>query len=1007
MRDAIIYFTRIVLAVAVFSGALGGNAAVALEPQPQISITQLGHTRWTVADGAPGSIRALAQDGDGFLWIGTRTGLYRFDGVVFEDMKALDPEAAFGVAALLAARDGSIWAAYDGGRIVIVGKHGVRDVSSPIASQVFVLKMLQGRDGAVWAVLGRPHDALMRFTEGKWRPVSTDWGLPDQPVGDAVVARNGDLWVTTLDTVMVLQSGAKRFVRAGEVVGGAGLSEDPAGHIWISDDTGSHVVGRPPQVGTPGGARWVRAIFDHEGSLWAANGTGIWRARVLLPNKPASSRTPQVETFSAIQGLSANGTAPIIEDREGNIWVGTSRGLDRFRSVGVVTVPDLGAPPTFGFRLFRASDGTVYIGGANTVYRVRGAGEPVAFIEHVPETKAMCEGSDGVVWIFLIGKVFRVQNGRAEAWPAPAAPQLGISDCAVDARGVLWANGLRGGLFSLAGRTWIAHPPRNDQAWAELLITDAQRELVLFLRSGELVRADANGNPTTVLFREPVSRVGAIYQGHTSLLVDGSFGLARVKEGRVQILPAADFPWTRSAAGIVETSDRTWMITNAGVVGVDNSALAHAFDHPDTELQPTILSFIDGLPDIQNRYSYTDAALGADGRLWFATIGNVIWVDPKRLIRNALPPSVTIRSLTAQRTYTAPEKIALRPGESNISIQYTATSLSIPERIKFRYRLAGASGAWINAGARREAYFTNLAPGAYRFQVIAANSDGVWNNTGAHVDFTIPPTFLQSIWFKFLVALTLLALLWAGFTWRMRLEMGRLESLFDTRIAERERIARELHDTLLQAIQGLLLQFQSVADRFSKGGAQRKSLEAALDRAEAVLVEGRARVRELRTVAAGGGLAQALVDIAAAEIGGNELQFHLTIEGAPREIHALVCEEMRRIGEEAIRNAVRHAQATTLEALIGYERLGVRLTLRDNGIGIDNETIEFGALSGHYGLVGMRERAERIGAKFTLSSRRRQGTEVTLFVPGRTAFARRDQRLPSFLTGLWRKRLER
>ena len=235
----------------------------------------------------------------------------------------------------------------------------------------------------------------------------------------------------------------------------------------------------------------------------------------------------------------------------------------------------------------------------------------------------------------------------------------------------------------------------------------------------------------------------------------------------------------------------------------------------------------------------------------------------------------------------------------------------MPERLHFQYRLDGEDNDWVDAGNRRQVFYTRLVPGDYRFHVIASNDAGVWNRTGAVIAFTIPPTFAQSIWFKMLIAVTLVALGWLAYTVRIRQETARLQSRFNVRIAERERIARELHDTLLQGCQGLLLRFQSIANRIPPGDALRNAIEDALTRADAVLAEGRARVRDLRSVAPSGDFARSLAEAASNILDGDMPRFRLTVEGKPCALNALVGEEVQRIFEEAIRNVLKHANART------------------------------------------------------------------------------------------------
>jgi signal transduction histidine kinase len=284
-------------------------------------------------------------------------------------------------------------------------------------------------------------------------------------------------------------------------------------------------------------------------------------------------------------------------------------------------------------------------------------------------------------------------------------------------------------------------------------------------------------------------------------------------------------------------------------------------------------------------------------------------------------------------------------------------------------------------------FFTNLGPGTYTFRVIAANDQGVWNREGATLTFTIPPTFLQSIWFKLILLVLVLALIWIFYELRLRQVTTRMQGRFQARIAERERIARELHDTLLQGFQGLVLQFQAVAYGIPKGQASRKAADEALARADNVLAEGRDRVGDLRTAGGGIDLREAWQAVSDRLGERKRIAFNLSVEGSERALHPLVSEEIERIGTEAIRNAYQHSRAKTVEVVLRYHTR-FRLTVRDDGVGLPAEVAEAGSTPGHFGLLGMRERATRIGGILTIVSQKDTGTELSVTLPGRAAYAR-------------------
>lgn len=982
------------------------------------TIFQYKHTGWSVTDGAPPAVYALTQGRDGYLWVGSSTGLYRFDGIAFEHVPLRSEDAdPSRVSALLSARDGTIWVGYRSGKIATYSGSVLRLDRSVPGSDAYVMNLVETQDGAIWATLGRPDRALLRRFGGQWQEIGVDWGLPAEWLIDTLVAREGSLWVTTQQSILVLRKGARHFERVGRPDGHATVSEDPNGRIWLSDDSGTRILAGH-QAGdltgivfpTPAAARSFRARFDRQGNLWGTNGAGLFRLRspAAMRDRSRTSTTARVERFTKEDGLTSDSTASVLEDREGNIWIGTSLGLDRFRTANVVVEPNLRRRPMWGFALHTASDGAVYIGAANALYLAMPGGAPEPFVENASGTDAICGAPDGTVWAFTRDEILRIRRDEVVRQKLPMRlGSIGVLDCAVDDRNILWVNGERDGLYSFTSGRWQFHPPTGN-AWALTLVEDRHRKPLALLKSGSLVRLDQTGRPAQTLLRHDALEITTVHDGPGGLMVGGAFGLGRIDRGTLRTADRSRFPWLAEPSGLVETQNgQTWLITAGGIIGLPTTDLERAFNDRHASLRPILLSFEDGLPNINNPDGYRDAVLGGDGRIWFATITDVVWVDPARLSRNPLPPPVAIRGLDAEgRRYRNPAQLTLQRGTSSLKIQYVGLSLAIPERVRFSYRLDGVDDDWVDAGNRREAFYTNLGPGTYRFRVVAANNDGVWNHEGAKFEFTIPPTFLQSIWFKLLCLFGLGVLAWIAYALRLRQVTARLQSRFAVRIAERERIARELHDTLLQGFQGLVLRFQSVANRIPPEGGLRASIDDALDRADAVLIEGRARVRELRSDAAEVDLSQALLD-AAVDAEGDIPLVQLTVEGAPRSLHPIALEEAHRIGEEAIRNAILHARASKIEVLLTFGRRGLRMAVRDDGIGMPQAVLAAGMRVDHFGLVGMRERAERIGGSLAVTSREGRGTEVALTLSAHMAYSDRRIGLIDRLHSAWLRNRQR
>jgi signal transduction histidine kinase len=314
----------------------------------------------------------------------------------------------------------------------------------------------------------------------------------------------------------------------------------------------------------------------------------------------------------------------------------------------------------------------------------------------------------------------------------------------------------------------------------------------------------------------------------------------------------------------------------------------------------------------------------------------------------------------------------LPPLVRDLEIDYTALSLVAPEKNRFRVKLEGRDRDWKDAGTRRQAFYSDLAPRNYRFRVIAGNNSGVWNEAGASFDFSIAPAYYQTAWFRVSCVAAFLALLWALYRFRLHQVAREFNMRMEERVGERTRLARDLHDTLLQGFQGLILRLQAVDDLLPPGEAK-EELEQTLDRADEVVTESRKAVHDLRlSTVVTNDLARAVRTLGDELSNENSATFGFLVEGQVHELHPIVRDEVYRITREALRNAFSHARARHIEAeLICAERL-LRLRIRDDGEGIAPAILE-GGRPGHYGLPGMRERAAEIGAQFGYLDRHRKG----------------------------------
>ncbi len=950
----------------------------------------------------------MLQGQDGYLWLGTGSGLYRFDGVTFEPVTLPSGQRlpSENITAMLQLPDGDIWLGYySGGAGVIRDGKLINYNTRQGFPDALVYNFSLGNDGVLWAATD---DGLVRFAGGRWHALGPSWHYPGTRAQWSLIDGAGNLWVTTGERLVVLPKSAHVFLDAGLQVGdSAVLAQAPDGMLWLSDGlhgtralpglTVDHLqldLKKPPA--RTAFAQAKRMLFDKRGRLWATDALQGGIFEVTDPAHANDGHSLQPDdlnlTLDRKAGLTADFAVPLVQDREGTIWVGTNLGLNSLRQNNVVVPRTITVGPSSHFAVAADADGTVWIINAGTLFRAE-HGEPVAVVDGLPDIGSAQAAGHGLLWLF--GKeIYRVNDGRLVRLPWPDGASTATPRAmAPDLAGGLWVAFVDRGIQHFAGDAWssLQVDPRLARSEATSMAIDPHGRLWMGY-SGNRVALLA-GNATRLFTEKDGLRIGNIATINASageVLFGGGSGLARFRDGILQSISSQQAGVLGGISGIARaTNGDVWINGSKGVVRISKDALNEAFDHPGKDFDYRLFDDQDGLPGIALQENASPTAMAdSDGRLWFATNQGVAWIDPAHLHRNAVPPPVDIQSLTAmERTYLPSSALVLPRRTSSVQIAYTALSLSIPERVHFRYRLDSIDDQWLDAGTRREVFYINLGPGRHRFQVIAANDDGVWNRHGASVEFYIEPMFYQTSSFMVLCVLLGAALLLVLFLLRLRQMTLRVRDRLHERHLERERIARELHDTLLQSVQGLVLRFQAVAEKLPLESQARSMIEKALDRADDVLIEGRERVHDLRVAAHGiNSLSRALSALGEELAQGQSVDFRVIMEGAVRKLDPLVCDEVYRIGREAICNAFAHARAGAIEVEINHDPDYLRLRVRDDGVGIDQRVVDDGSKPGHWGLAGMRERAARMGATLDIWGGVDLGTEVDIRVPASVAY---------------------
>lgn len=473
------------------------------------------------------------------------------------------------------------------------------------------------------------------------------------------------------------------------------------------------------------------------------------------------------------------------------------------------------------------------------------------------------------------------------------------------------------------------------------------------------------------------------------VMIGAETGLAVLKDGISRVLSERNGLPCHAVYGLVQgDGGALWLYMGCGLVRVELADLERTLHDPAHVVGTRVYDVLDGVRPA--RAPFDKAARAPDGSLWFANGVVLQSFDPHATHEEGGTLPVHVEGLVADRKpYPLSGEVKLPALTRNVQIDYTAIALAIPQRARFRYRLEGRDQDWMDAGSRRQAFYTDLPPGTYNFRVAASMGDGRWQEASSSVGFTVLPAFYQTRWFILLVIAVVVLVLWLLFAWRLAHVKIQMRALFEERHAERERIARELHDTFLQGVQGLMLRFQSAMERIPSSEPARGLMENALDHADEVIAEGRDRVTQLRAQQRNEtDLPSALQAMGEGMARDSRVTFRFTVEGMPRNIDPAVGDEVERIAQESLVNAFRHAQATHIDVSLAYARNRLVLSIVDNGRGFDAEKVIANGPEGHWGLKGLHERATNLRAQLTVSSRAGAGTAVELVVPAAIAFRR-------------------
>lgn len=978
----------------LFFLCLAAGLPPALAQVPTPLLTDYTHTAWTELNGAPAGATKFAQGDDGWLWIASPTGLYRFDGVRFERTEQVfgHPLESSNLMALASGPGGALWVGYRTGGVSVFTKSGVHTYAEADGLQpVGALHIELAPDGAAWVAM-RDGVAVLPAGGKRFQHLGQESGLPTLGVFQILFARDGTTWVGTNSGAFFRRPGEKRFSHAWPRKALVALCELPDGTIWGNDfERGYYKIRTVPPAGNEAIRPEIEGVmmrFDRRGTMWIAHPDGLERR--LDPALPGDAS----QRLSIRDGISGPMIGAMLEDREGSFWIGTSQGIDRLRPNRLRTVPvekQLEFPA-----LVTGPAGDIWVGDyAGDLWSFNREGRIKR--EVAGKLTASHTSPDGVVWLGgMDGVVRRASSGEVTLISLPEELKaLRIHALQQDREGALWVSISAGkGVYKIVDGVWAKWG--GLQGIPDLLATSMalDHDGQLWMAHLRSLVTIVNGSKVRTLGAKDGLQLGTLMTLHpdgNQMWIGGEKGVALYRNGRLTVLKGEHGEIFRGVSGIVRMPNGDlWLHGADGLYRIAASALAAWLKDASAVAPFERFDAHDGMkghaPQLR---PVPSLKLARDGILWYATTASVGTIDPANILRNLVAPPVEVVSVTANgQRYGTPEgpMLQLPEGTRSMQVDFTALSLALPERVRLRYRLNGMDQEWQEAVGRRQAYYTNLAPGKYRFEVAGANEDGLWNSKAAALEIEIPPTFVETIWFKLLMVLIVVLLLYAAYAMRLHYLTKQMQERMLERLAERSRIARALHDTLLQSVQSLLISFDAHSRHLQEGSQERKCLDQTLDFAEKLLLEGRDQILDLRASASPESLEQTLSQFGQGLAARGAHAFDVKVNGVPRQLRQHVHDELYAIAREALFNASRYAGASRIELELDYSSDSLKVRIADNGRGLDEKVAASGQRPGHWGLVGMRERASCIGAALEIVSKPGAGTTITVDVPAKKAY---------------------
>jgi signal transduction histidine kinase/ligand-binding sensor domain-containing protein len=977
--------------------------AWALDPNRQPS--QYIRQQWIAGSTFPGgAVNAIAQTADGYLWIGTDKGLVRFDGFTFS-LVPLRPVASASdtpILQLLTDPAGQLWIRPAGADFMRQNNGQFESVQYGTQMQTSQITAMS-RDSNGRIIVSDIARGTFRFQGGEVEQLAQPAvlsGLASPPIISMGQDTDGRLWFGTLGVgLFVFAHGQATRVDAGlpdrKINCLLLISKD---ELWVGTDTGLfrsdgkefHRIKLPPALGS---VQVLSILRDRNSNIWAGTTSGLLRI---------NGNGVSFSAEDAIRGH--GGINTLFEDREGNLWVGGSQGLGRIRDSTFLTYS-----PAIDSRFER--DGPVYADAHGRIWFAPAQGGLYALkngsiqsisteIPANDEVYSISGDADelwvgrqhgGLTRLLLHGDA----AGSQTYTQANGLAQNSVYSVYRSHDGSVWAGTLSGGVSRFKDQRFTTYTMSNGLASNTIFSILEDRQGKMWFGTSSGLSSFLNGQWKSYTTRDglPSERVNCLFEDSSGTLWTGtSGGLAVSVADRFQVPVTWPQTLRDPVWGIAQDNKGwLWIATSNHVLRVRRDKLAMAALGASDVRE---FGAADGLLSAEGINRSSSVIADSDGKIWFSLGRGLSVVDPSQMPDSSPPAIAHVTGVLADEVpVPGASQVRVPPSPKRIVIAYTALSLASPENIRFRYLLDGFDRNWSAPVATREAVYTNLGPGSYRFRVMASNSSGLWNGAETTVAVDVQPAVWQTMWLRsVLVVLAVCAIL---LFYRLRLlQLKRQFNLrFEERVAERTRIARELHDTLLQSFQGIAFQLQAARKLLQRKADNATAvLDEAILGTEEAIQEGRSAIRDLRPEPAAQRTLSELLDAVghelatAHELNGQAPTYRVLVEGKPKDVAPMLQDEVYRIAREVIRNAFAHAAANHIEVEIRYDQDQLRLRVRDDGKGIDPKILQAGGQPGHFGIPGMRERAQRIGAHLDFWSESGAGAEVELTIPASLAY---------------------